>query len=416
MILLILFLILPPHFGGKFEMDKNPEKIVTSQSSSSWMPVNFQVWTHQKNNNNNNGSSVTELPSWYHNLTSYRRFRLENSLGLQVELCSLGATVTSLKVPDKFGNLDDITLGFDNAQDYLLDSNPYMGATVGRVTNRISGGQFVIDNITYILAQNNGNNHLHGGIIGYDAVNWEVFACNDSGSVTFSYSSWDGEEGYPGHVNVFARYTLISGLLDIQYWATSTKKTPINIANHMYFNLAGHAGGKAELYRHHVQINAEKYSPVTAELIPTGQLENVAQTPFDLRVPTLLGPAIAKLLPNDNNGGGFDHNFVIWPTNSGTVAQNRFVSRVSHEFSGRTMEVYSNQPGVQFYTGNFLPNWQQVPLMGKEDALYEQHGGFCMETQLYPDAINQDAFNLKATISPGEIYYHNVQYSFGLLN
>lgn len=334
------------------------------------------------------------------------------------------------KVPDTIDKtLVDVALGFDNAKDYLENNSPYFGSTVGRVANRIAKGRFKIGAQSFQLNVNNGPNHLHGGQKGFNVANWESHVAFDNSSVTFTHLSPDGDEHYPGHLIVSAKYALDQdGSLQISYKAMSSKATPINIANHVYVNLGGHASGAKVMKDHLVQINANHFTPVDNVIIPTGEVKDVGGSAFDLRsgfkalskhthalvslpfrIAKRLGPALEAVPVFDQDHPGFDHNFVIHRVNAGL----NFVARL--EYGHRFMEVMSNQPGVQFYTGNFLPriNSNDAPVKGKDDTDYHQFGGVCLETQLYPDAINKPSFGLKSVWNPGQVYQHHVVYKFG---
>jgi len=315
-----------------------------------------------------------------------------------IKIMTYGAIVTSIIAPDKDGNKADIVLGFDSLDPYL-QQHPYFGATVGRYGNRIANGTFSLDGSTYTLATNNGPNHLHGGLKGFDKVVWQAELINDQGQekLQMSYLSIDGEEGYPGNLSVKVQFYLATdGALYIDYFATTDKTTPINLTNHSYFNLNG---GSDDILDHEVYIKASRYTPVDEGLIPLGQLAEVAGTPFDfLAQPMPIGARI-KEVP-----GGYDHNYVLndWDSKLNTVA------RVSEPTTGRTLEVLTTEPGMQFYTGNFLTG---IP--GKGGTAYEQHYGFCMETQHFPDSPNQPDFP-SCWLSPGEEYRQTTVYRFGV--
>jgi len=331
------------------------------------------------------------------------QFKLSNGK-VEVTLISWGATITSVKVSGV-----DVVLGFDDMEGYTSaegrGKNPYMGAVVGRVANRIADAKFVLDGQEYTLAKNNGPNALHGGIVGIDKVNWRSSVNQDEGTVTFSHISKDGDEGYPGDVLYNVRYSLDSeGGVKIQFSAMVSAPTPINLANHVYFNLAGHNSGASGLNDHVMRMAANHYTPVSDKLIPTGEVASVAGTVFDLRSPTVLGSVLPKCPGGDNNG--FDHNFVL----ANTEGDLNFVCRVDHPDSGRWLECYTDQPGVQFYTGNFIP--VDTSLTGKQGAVYKKHGGFCLETQKFPNSINQANFP-SCVVRPGQQYSHSVLYKFG---
>ncbi|CAB3386103.1 Hypothetical predicted protein [Cloeon dipterum] len=281
--------------------------------------------------------------------------------------------------------------------------NPYFGAIVGRVANRIGKAQFTVKNETYHVSKNNGENHLHGGFKGFDKKMWEA---NVEGTkVTFSYVSKDGEEGYPGSVLVAATYSLSdANELLLEMTATTTKPTPVNLTNHAYFNLAGHDKGWSALSEHKVHVNASFYTP-GVDLLPTGEIKPVAGTIFDLTTTKQLKDVLSWT-PDD----GYDTNFCVNTTKPPTMV---LAARVYHPQSGRQLEIYSDQPGIQFYTSNSLPT--ENILQGKGGCYYTKHGAFCLETQNYPDAVNQPNFP-KSVLLPGETYKHNVKYLFGIQN
>ncbi|XP_056645717.1 galactose mutarotase-like [Diorhabda sublineata] len=330
-----------------------------------------------------------------------RRFTWQNKSKFSVQVIDYGGYITSIKVPDKDGNIKDITIGFDTVEKYLQPYNRYFGATIGRVANRIGKAKMIVEGVTYNLANNNGPHHLHGGKIGFDKVFWE--ACIQGTRLILSYHSADMEENYPGDLiaNVIFELTK-DNEFRIDYKAVTTKPCPVNFTNHSYFNLAGNGAGAQELYKHNVCINADKITEVDGG-IPTGNLLPVQNTVFDLRVPKELGQIINKV----PNSPGFDNNFCI---TKGTEQGNTFVASVYHPTSGRLMEVYSDQPGVQFYTSNFLPEDDTV--MGK-DGYIKKHGGFCLETQKYPDSVNNENFP-NTIVYPGEQYHHSVVFKFSL--
>jgi len=331
------------------------------------------------------------------------RFILSNG-SVELSVINWGATITSIKV----GGVD-VVLGFSDMAGYTSSppcaKNPYMGAVVGRVANRIAEGKFTLDGKEYQLAKNNGPNSLHGGLVGLDKVLWSYTINQEEGTVTFSHFSKDGDEGYPGDVLYNVQYSLDSeGAVKINFTAMVSAPTPINLANHVYFNLAGHQAGAQGLNDHVMRMAANSFTPVSDKLIPTGAVASVAGTVFDLRTPTRLGDVLEKCPGGNNNG--FDHNFAL----SNTEGDVNFVCRVEHPVSGRWLECFTNQPGVQFYTGNFIP--ADDSLTGKEGAKYRKHGGFCLETQKFPDSINQPNFP-SCVVRPGDRYQHTVIYKFG---
>ncbi|EFA01124.1 galactose mutarotase [Tribolium castaneum] len=333
-----------------------------------------------------------------------RRFTWTNQSKISVQVITYGATTTSIKIPDKKGVIKDIVGGGNTIEEYQK-AQVYFGATVGRVANRIANGQFKLFDQTINLSKNHGKHQLHGGFLGFDKVIWESYVSGNR--VVMSYHSADLEEGYPGDVVVNATFELTeNNEFLVEYKATTTKPTYVNLTNHSYFNLAGHEAGASELYKHVICINADRITDVDTDCIPTGKLLPVANTVFDLQIPKSLGDIIAKVPKSD----GFDHNFCV---NKGTEQGTAFVGRAYHPDSGRMLEVYSNQPGVQFYTANFFPENPKI-LSGK-GASYCKHGAFCLETQNWPDAPNHDNFP-KMILVPGETYCHNVAYKFSVKN
>jgi aldose 1-epimerase len=308
-------------------------------------------------------------------------YTLRNKNGFEVAITNFGATVQALKVPDKSGHVDDVVLGYDSLLGYLSKEDPYFGAVVGRYANRIAKGRFVLESREYKLAINNGPNSLHGGATGFDKRVWDV---KESGAnhVTFHYLSPDGEEGYPGNLSVTVMYTLTdNNELKIEYTATTDKDTVLNISNHSYFNLAGQGNG--DVLKHQVMINADKFTPMDSTLIPTGELKPVAGTPFDFRKPTVIGARINEKDQQLEYGRGYDHNFVL-----NDPGKMRLAARVIEFTSGRTLEVLTDQPGLQFYTGNFLDG----TIRGKGGKAYGNRYAFCLETQHYPDSPNHPNF------------------------
>jgi len=309
-----------------------------------------------------------------------------------------GATLTGLRLEDG----TDVVLGFDTLSGYESKDNPYFGATVGRVANRVAGAAFELNGVNFTLAANNGAHSLHGGTKGWDRRVWKSEVVEQG--VVFSRLSSDGEEGYPGAVVASVTYTLERSTLHILMKGMASMATPLNMAHHSYFNLGGHQAGSQALYNHTIKTWATWYTPVDAELIPSGELLPVRGTPFDFRQPKRLGEVILKVPGTANTSNpGFDHNLVVSTSFSHLV---RPVAEV--EYDGRRMLVSSNQPGVQFYTGNFLP---REGLAGKGGARYSQHGALCLETQNFPDFLHQPAFP-EGILSPGEVYSHTMKLQF----
>ena len=322
------------------------------------------------------------------NLTDGREvtaFVLENANGMTVEILDLGGVIVRLIVPDSSGNFADVTTGFSQPQPYFEGAG-YMGAIVGRYANRIANGEFSIDGVRYNLAKNNGDNSIHGGLVGFDKKFWnaEYLTQSDEARLTLSTFSSDGEEGYPGRVEVGVTYTLNDkNQLIIDYSATTDKATVINLTNHAYFNLDGHDA--SSMLEHEVMINANRFTPIDSESIPIGTFSDVAGTPLDFRRRKPIGQDISSEHQQVVFGSGFDHNFVI---NHNEIGDLSLAAEVYAPKSGRVMNVYTDQPGVQFYTGNFL-NGQ---LVGKDGAVYDRRQAFCLETQHFPDSPNKANF------------------------
>jgi aldose 1-epimerase len=322
-------------------------------------------------------------------------FTLTNPHGLEVRLISYGGIIVSLRVPDRHGRPDDVVLGHDDMKGYLAPS-PYFGAIIGRYGNRIAKGRFALGGKTYTLATNNGPNHLHGGLRGFDKVVWkaEPFETQEGVGVVLSYTSRDGEEGYPGTLHARVTYTLNDrDELIFDYEATTDKATPVNLTQHTYFNLAGDAAG--DVLGHELQIVAERYTPVDSTLIPTGVLAPVQGTPFDFRKPTAIGARIDQKDEQLGNGRGYDHNFVLDRPSAGLA----LAARLSEATTGRVMEIETTEPGVQFYSGNFLDG----TITGKGGRVYRHRHGLCLETQHYPDSPNQPSFP-STILQPGQEY------------
>ncbi len=335
---------------------------------------------------------------------------LTNGHGMRATILSYGAILQSLAVPDRTGKSEDVTLGYNDMQGYLVAPN-YFGASVGRYANRIKNGTFAIDGKTYTLAKNNGPNALHGGLKGFDKRLWTVekVTSGDTASVTLRYIAADGEEGYPGQLTVTATYALNEkNELSVEYTATTTKPTIVNITNHSFFNLAGEASQRS-IYDNVVTIPADATTPVDKTLIPSGQLRPVEGTPFDFRKATVIGTRIRDGRdPQIVFGQGYDENFVIAKSVS---AQPVLHARVEDPSSGRVMEILSNQPGVQFYTGNFLDG----TAIGKSNHAYRQGDGLALEPQVFPDTPNQPALG-SARLNPGQTYRNVIVYRFSTTN
>lgn len=331
-------------------------------------------------------------------------FTMVNSLGMKVTAMSYGAIIQSIEVPDAKGVMGDVVLGHDSVAGYVKDS-PYFGAIVGRYGNRIAKGRFTLDGKTYTLAVNNGPNALHGGLKGFDKVvwGWEQQQTDSSNGVVFSYTSPDGEEGYPGIVTAQVSYMLMNARneLVIDYEVTSDRPTPVNLTNHSYFNLAG----TGDILGHELTLNADSMTPVDTTLIPTGAITPVAGTPFDFRSPVAIGARIGTDDQQLRFGGGYDHNFVLNRTGPGLVQ----AAYVVEPTSGRTLTISTTEPGVQFYSGNFLDG----SIIGKSGVRYEHRHGFCLETQHYPDSPNQAGFP-STIVRPGTAYTSRTVFAFGV--
>jgi len=351
------------------------------------------------------GPSITKAPFGKTAAgTAVDLYTLVNARGMKVTITNFGGIVVSCWVPDKDGNLADVVLGFDNLKGYL-GKHPYFGALVGRVGNRIAGGQFELDGQRYTLAQNDHGNHLHGGLIGFDKKVWhaEPRMTDEGPQLVLSITSPDGEEGYPGNLSVQVTYTLTGeNALKIHYHATTDKPTPVNLTNHSYFNLKGQ--GEGDILDHQVQLLADRFTPVNQDLIPTSELRPVAGTPIDFRQGTAIG---ARVDQDDQQlifGKGYDHNFVLNKTRPGKL---ELAARVYEPTSGRVLEVLTTEPGVQFYTGNFLDGTN----IGKGNRPYQHRYGFCLETQHFPDSPNQPAFP-SIIVRPGKAYDSTTVYRF----
>jgi aldose 1-epimerase len=324
-------------------------------------------------------------------------YTLTNASGMTVKITNYGGIVTSLQVPDKNGKFDDVVLGFDTLDQYL-EGHPYFGALVGRYGNRIAKGKFTLNGTEYQLAANNGENHLHGGIKGFDKVVWnaEMVKKENEMGVKLSYLSKDGEEGYPGNLTAVVTYVLTNdNELIINYKAETDKPTPVNLTHHSYFNLKG--AGNGDILGHLLTIDADRFTPVDEGLIPTGELKSVKDTPMDFTVPKAIGERI------DQVKGGYDHNYVL----NGWDGSLRLAAKVVEPLSGREMEVWTTEPGLQFYTGNFLDG----TITGENGKVYNKHYGFCLETQHFPDSPNKAGFP-STILEPGEKYTHTTIYRF----
>jgi aldose 1-epimerase len=331
-------------------------------------------------------------------------YTLVNAKGLRARIMTYGAIVVSVETPDRDGKLADVTLGYDTLEEYIKD-NPYFGSVVGRYGNRIGNARFTLDGVEYALAANDGENHLHGGIKGFDKVVWraEPAEREDAVGLKLNYVSKDGEEGYPGTLTCTLTYLLTNdNELRISYEAETDKPTPVNLTHHSYFNLAGQ--GTGDILGHELMINADRFTPVDATLIPTGELRSVEGTPMDFRTAKPIGRDIGQDDEQLRLGKGYDHNWVLNDAD-GSLA---LAARVFEPTTGRVMEVYTTEPGLQFYSGNFLDGSN----VGKGGKVYEHRYGFCLETQHFPDSPNKRNFP-SVILRPGERYTSTTVYRFG---
>ena len=333
-------------------------------------------------------------------------FRLESRSGTSVEISELGGAIVSLTAADRHGEFADVVLGFNDLESYLAETNPYFGAIVGRYANRIAGGRFTLDGETYTLPQNDGENSLHGGVRGLTRVVWdgEPFETETEAGVLLRYRSPDGEEGYPGSVDFRVRYALMSGGdLRIEAEAVTDRPTVVNLSFHSYFNLKGEGAG--DILDHELALGSRHYTPVDETLIPTGEIAPTEGTPMDFFAPTVVGDRIDDDFEQLRIGGGYDHNWVLLPTEG--VDEPRLAAKVYEPETGRVLLVNTTAPGLQLYTGNFLDG----ALVGKSGRPYAHRGGFCLETQHFPDSPNQPAFP-STVLRPGETYRQVTEYRF----
>lgn len=340
-------------------------------------------------------------------------YTLHNANGCEARISTYGGTLTSLTVPDRNGKMADVVLGFDSVEGYtspaFLKNSPYFGALIGRYGNRIAKGKFSLEGNSYTLANNNNKvNHLHGGERGFDKRIWEAKALVTSAgeALELRYVSADGEEGYPGTLTVNATYTLTNrNALELVYEATTDKPTIVNLTQHSYFDL--HGGGEGDILDHLLMIDADKFTPIDATSIPEGPLRDVTGTPFDFRKPTAIGARIDADDEQLKRGKGYDHNFVLNGWKPGIAP--RLIARVTEPKSGRVLEVESAEPGVQFYSGNFLDG----TLTGKGGKVYGKRTGFCLEPQHFPDSPNRSDFP-SVELKPGDVYRNTIVYRFGV--
>jgi len=335
--------------------------------------------------------------------TAVEVYTLTNARGMQVRAITYGAIIQAIRVPDRSGRMADVTLGYDSLAGYLTQS-PYFGAVVGRYANRIARGRFTLEGRTYRLATNNGPNHLHGGLKGFDKVVWKAksFQRGDTTGVEFQHTSPDGDEGYPGALQVSVTYTLtLDNRLEVEYRATTDRPTPVNLSQHSYFNLAGEGSG--DILGHVLTIEADRYTPVDSTLIPTGELASVTGTPFDFRKPTAIGVRIEQPDPQLRYGKGYDHNFVLNRRGAGLT----HAVRVLDPRSGRTLDIHTTEPGLQFYSGNFLDG----SIRGKSGHVYGHRTALVLETQHFPDSPNKPNFP-SVVLEPGKKFHSVTAFKF----
>jgi aldose 1-epimerase len=354
------------------------------------------------------GASSTQFGALA-NGQSTQLFTLRNAHGIEIQLTNYGGIITSLKTPDRSGRFADIVLGYDNLAAYVANS-PYFGAIVGRYANRIARGHFTLDGVTYTLAVNNGPNSLHGGLRGFDKVVWNArpFQNHEGQGIALDYTSANGEEGYPGTLHATVTYTLTpDDRLIVDYAATTDKATPINLSQHSYWNLAGNAS--RDILGHVLTINADGITPVDSTLIPTGEIMPVQGTPFDFRTPHAIGERVDQRQNTQiRYGNGYDHNWVL---NRGGAAADALVlaARVVEPTSGRTMEISTTEPGLQFYSGNFLDGSN----IGKGGVVYHFRYGLALETQHFPDSPNHSNFP-STILRPGQQFHSRTVFKFGV--
>ncbi len=329
-------------------------------------------------------------------------YTLKNAHGVEIQAMNYGGIIVSIRVPDRKGQFADVVLGHDKLEGYIPNP-PYLGAIVGRYANRIANGTFTLDGKTYTLPKNDGPNTLHGGVTRtFDKVVWDAEPLKGKNGIAFSYLSKDGDEGFPGNLKVKVTYTLTdANELAIDYEATTDKATPINVSQHSYFNLAGE--GTGDILNHEIMINADRFTPVDKTLIPTGELRAVKGTPFDFTTPMKIGSRINDKDEQLELARGYDHNFVLNRKGAGMI----LAARVYEPTSGRTLEVTTTQPAVQFYTGNFLDG----SVTGKEGHVYKYRYGLCLETQHFPDSPNHPDFP-NTILQPGETFHQKTVFKF----
>ncbi|MDP4260970.1 MAG: aldose epimerase family protein [Bacteroidota bacterium] len=343
-------------------------------------------------------AGITEKPFGTFEQKPVTEYTITNANGMMVSIINYGGAVARIITPDKSGNMGDVVTGFESLDGFLQKGVPYFGALIGRYGNRIANGKFTLDGKQYTLAGNDHGNSLHGGNKGFDKVYWTIDKQGDS-SLKLTYQSKDGEEGYPGKLDVQVVYTLTAdNSLKIDYTATTDKATPVNLTNHSYFNLS--AGTDSTILHHQLELKADKYTPVNDALIPTGKIEDVKGGPMDFTTPKMIGKDIASVK------GGYDHNWIL--NKSGNALEK--VAGLYEPNSGRYLEVFTTEPGIQFYSGNFLDGTLTDTKKGQK---YVKHGALCLETQHFPDSPNEPAFP-NTILKPGETYKQTTIYKFSV--
>ena len=361
---------------------------------------NSQTASDKKDSSTSTSSSMTPTAYGNYDNAAVNQYTLKNSKGMVVKILNYGGIVTDIMVPDKNGVMGDVVLGYDSLSGYTQTGNPYFGALIGRYGNRIANARFSLDGKTYQLAANNNGNTLHGGTKGFDKVIWKADQ-KDGNTLELNYTSKDGEEGYPGTLQAKVVYTVTDdNELKLEYTATTDKPTPINLTNHTYFNLS--AGNAPTIENQELMLNAAKYTIVNDKLIPTGALPDVKGTPMDFTTPKKIGRDLSKV--PGAAPGGYDHNYVLNKSGNGlTQAATAYDSA-----SGRYLEMFTTEPGVQFYSGNFLDGTLKSTRGG---AIYNKHAAFCLEAQHFPDSPNQPSFP-SAILKPGDTYHQTTVYKF----
>ena len=350
-------------------------------------------------------SLATTASAQVEDFDSIKLFTLRNENGMTVKVTNYGAIITSIVVPDRDGKMADVALGYNRVEDYInAVDKPYFGAVVGRYGNRIANGEFTLNGETYSLLKNNGANHLHGGAVGFDKVVWDADFNPSKNTVSLRYVAKDKEEGYPGNLQLRVSYTLTNNnAIVVNYHATTDKATPINVTQHTYFNLKGE--GQGTILDHELMLNAKKFTPVDESLIPTGKMPRVMGTPFDFTTAKAIGRDIGQENEQLRFGLGYDHNWIL--DKSGKKDELTLAAQVHEPSSGRVMEIHTTEPGIQFYCGNFLDG----RLKGKSGKPYIHRGGFCLETQHFPDSPNQPNFP-SAILKPGEVFQSQTVFKF----